>query len=49
MQLSETPVLVDKVLDAVELPSGKAQSILTMLALKGVVQNHPGNRVSLRK
>ena len=46
--LSDTPMLVDSLLDQVDRPSGKVLSLLTMLALKGVVTQHAGNRVSLR-
>ena len=30
------------------MPSGKVLSVLTMLAVKGLVQKHPGGRVSLK-
>lgn len=46
--LTAVPVPVDTVIDAVQLPAGKVLSILTMLAIKGVVLNHPGKRVSLK-
>lgn len=42
------PRNVDAVIAEVELPAGKVLSILTMLAMKGVVKNHPGKCVSLK-
>lgn len=42
------PVGVDEVIAAAKLPAQKVLSMLTILALKGVIQNHPGKRVSLR-
>lgn len=47
--LSDTPVSVDLVIDKVGLPAAKVLGILTVLSLKGIVQNYPGKRVSLRK
>ena len=44
--LSEAPVLPDAVLDAANLPSGTVQSVLTRLAIKGLVQYHPDGRIS---
>ncbi len=46
--LSEVPIPVDELIAATELPAGKVLSILTMLAMKGVVNNHPGKCVSLK-
>lgn len=40
--------LVDQVIGEVNLPAGKVSSILTMLAIKGVVKKLPGNRVCLK-
>ena len=45
-RLTETPRLVDDVIVETGLPTGKVLSILTMLALKGAVQNHPGKLIS---
>ncbi len=47
-QLTGTPKPVDEVIAAADLPAGKVLSILTMLAMKGVVKNHPGKCVSLK-
>lgn len=47
-QLTREPKMVDEVILATHLPAGKVLSILTMLAMKGVVTNHPGKRVSLK-
>lgn len=47
-KLTKKAVPVDSLLMMLDMPAGKALSILTMLALKGVVQNHPGNSVSLK-
>ena len=44
--LSHTPQLIDKVMDASDLPSGTVQSILTRLAIKGLVKQYPDGRVS---
>ena len=44
--LSEVPQLPDVVMDATDLPFGTVQSILTRLAIKGLVQNHPDGRIS---
>ncbi len=46
--LTATPCSVDVVAECAGLPTAKVLSILTMLAIKGVVKNHPGNRVSLK-
>lgn len=45
--LTTTPISIDTLLAQVDLPSGKALSLLTMLTLKGIVVSHPGNRVSI--
>ena len=47
-KLTKQAVPVDSLLMLLDMPAGKALSVLTMLALKGVVQNHPGNSVSLK-
>lgn len=44
--LGEMPKLPDSVMDACDLPSGTVQSILTRLAIKGLVQYHPDGRIS---
>ena len=46
--LTDMPCSVDAVIANSQLPAGKVLSILTVLALKGVVQNHPGKCVSLK-
>ena len=46
--LTAEPVAVDTVIDAAQLPAGKVLSVLTMLAMKGIVSNYPGKRVSLK-
>ena len=45
-QLSDVPQLPDSVMDAIDLPSGTVQSILTRLAIKGLVSHHPDGRIS---
>lgn len=45
--LQKQPQLVDEILARSPYPAGKTLSLLTMLALKGVVKNHPGRLVSL--
>ena len=44
--LTDGPKPVDEVIAASGLPAAKVLSVLTMLAMKGVVKNHPGKRVS---
>lgn len=46
--LRPEPRAVDDVIAELGQPAGRILSQLTMLALKGVVINHPGKRVSLR-
>lgn len=46
--VEKTPKPVDEIIAGTELPAGKVLSILTMLAMKGKVQNHPGKCVSLK-
>ena len=43
--LSDTPQLIDSILDASDLPSGTVQSILTRLAIKGLVTQYPDGRI----
>jgi predicted Rossmann fold nucleotide-binding protein DprA/Smf involved in DNA uptake len=40
------PELPDSIMDRSDLPSGTVQSILTRLAIKGLVQQHPDGRIS---
>lgn len=42
------PKPVDEIIAAAGLPAGKVLSVLTLLAMKGQVINHPGKRVSLK-
>lgn len=44
--LNTQPRPVDEVIAQVNMPAGKVLGSLTMLALKGIVVNHPGKRVS---
>ena len=46
--VTKQPVSVDEVIAAAQLPAGKVLSVLTMLAMKGAVKNHPGKCVSLK-
>ena len=46
--VTREPVLVDQIIDAAGLPAGKVLSVLTMLTMKGLVQNHPGKYLSLK-
>ena len=45
--LTKDPIPVDVVMEKLQLPSGTVLSILTKLAVKGVVKNHPGKLISL--
>lgn len=47
--LGYEPIPVDNVLSQVELPAGKALATLTMLSVRGVVMQHPGGMVSLKR
>jgi len=47
--LTEEPRPVDEIVALTGFTTGRVLSTLTMLALKGVAVNHPGNRVSLKK
>ena len=40
------PELPDSIMDRSDLPSGTVQSILTRLAIKGLVRQHPDGRIS---
>ena len=44
--LTGTPKPVDDIIAEIGIPSQKVLSILTMLAIRGYVQNHPGGLVS---
>lgn len=44
--LTDEPQFPDGVIAQSELPAGTVQSLLTKLALKGLVQNHSGGRIS---
>lgn len=44
--LTDQPQNVDTVIASTDMPAGRFLSVLTQLALKGVVQHHPGNRIS---
>ena len=46
--LTQQPVHVDQVIAAAGMPAGKVLSVLTMLAMKGAVKNHPGKCISLK-
>lgn len=48
-KLQLQPRSVDDVISELGMPASKVLSMLTMLALKGVVINHPGKRVSLKR
>ncbi len=47
-QIKAEPCPVDEVLAFCDLPAGTVKSILTRLALKGLVRNLPGGRISLK-
>ena len=44
--LSHSPRMIDSILDASDLPFGTVQSILTRLAIKGLVNQYPDGRIS---
>lgn len=46
--LKPTPCPVDEVIAATGLPARRVLSLLTMLTLKGAVQNHPGKCISIK-
>jgi len=46
--LSPQPKPVDEILSATDIPSGRVLSILTMLQIAGLAENHPGRMVSLK-
>lgn len=45
-KISREPIFVDQVIEAAGLPAGTVKAILTKLAVKGRIHNHPGGRVS---
>lgn len=47
-KLGKEPIPVDELIAAVEQPPDQVLSALTMLALNGVIENHPGRLVSLK-
>ena len=49
LQLLEKECLVDDLIARADLPAGKVQATLTMLQIKGLVRQLPGNRVAPRK
>ena len=44
--LSHAPEHPDSIMDRSEIPSGTVQSVLTRLAIKGLVTHHPDGRIS---
>ena len=46
--LSQTPQEPSALMDALDMPSGKVLSILTMLTVKGYAQKHPGGSFSAK-
>lgn len=46
--LRSEPMLVDEVVAIAQLPAAKVMSIMTVLSLKGLIQHHPGRRVSAK-
>lgn len=49
LALTPEPCSIDHLVVSTGLPAGKVLSALTMLQIKGYAQQHPGNRVSLKK
>ena len=47
--LSRTPKAMDEVLAQLDMPAGEVLKIMTKLSLEGLVVNHPGRMVSVRK
>ena len=47
--LGDEPIPVDELIAKAEQPPEQILSCLTMLALKGVVENHPGRLISLKR
>ena len=46
--LSQTPQEPSALMDALDMPSGKVLSVLTMLTVKGYAQKHPGGSFSVK-
>ena len=46
--LTTVPIHADAVIARMDMPAGKALSVLTMLTLKGEAVMHPGNLISLK-
>lgn len=46
--LKESPQEASFLMDALDMPSGKVLSVLTMLTVKGYAQKHPGGSFSLK-
>jgi len=47
--LTQTPQSMDAVLAQLDIPAGEALRILTGLSLRGLVTNHPGRMVSVKR
>lgn len=47
--LTRTPKAMDEVMAQLDMPAGEVLKIITKLSLEGLVVNHPGRMVSLRK
>ena len=45
--LGATPIAMEQLVAQLEMSSGAVMSIITRLAVKGVVKNHPGKLISL--
>lgn len=47
--LTQTPKSMDELLAQLDIPAGEALKIITRLSLKGLVVNHPGRMVSVKR
>ena len=47
-RLSQIPQEASALMDALDMPSGKVLSVLTMLTVKGYAQKHPGGSFSVK-
>ena len=47
--LSQTPVAMDEVLAQLDIPAGVALKLITGLSLRGLVINHPGKMLSVKR
>lgn len=45
-EIGREPMTVDDVIQRTGLPAGKVKAVLTKLTVKGILQNHPGGRIS---